>query len=116
EGAMAVGNIAGTNIVNILLILGLSAAIRPLKLRMLSLKLDVPVMIAAAVALFIMAMDGVLSRIEGVILVLASIIYLVALLRLSRNESRRMRREFEEEFGKTALNVQKGWVPAVGYS
>ena len=60
RGPLAVGNIAGTNIVNILLILGLSALIRPLPTRALSIRLDVPVMIACALALVLMAMDGVL--------------------------------------------------------
>ena len=42
NGGLAVGNIAGTNIVNILFILGLSAWIKPLPLQLLSLKLDLP--------------------------------------------------------------------------
>src|SRR5690606_15860876 len=98
KGALAVGNIAGTNIVNILFILGLSAAIRPLKLQLLSLKLDVPVMIASAVALFLMALNGVLSRLEGLILFSAAIVYSFFLIRLSKKETARMRKEYEEEF------------------
>lgn len=103
RGSLAVGNIAGTNLVNILLILGLSAAIRPLPLQLQSIRLDVPVMIAAAVALFVMAADRTLSRLEGGLLVLASVGYLVALVRLSRRESPEMRAEFAEEYGSPAL-------------
>lgn len=96
RGPLAVGNIAGTNIVNILLILGLSAAIRPLPTRSLSVRLDVPVMIATAGVLFIMALDGVLDRTEGLGLLLAAIIYTVALVMLSRQEDSSTRLEFRD--------------------
>lgn len=110
KGALAVGNIAGTNILNILFILGLSAAIRPLPLQLQSIRLDVPVMIASAVALFVMAFDGVLSRREGLILVAAALAYTVALIKLSRRESAAMKREFAEEFSPQALQAGKGIV------
>lgn len=96
RGALAVGNIAGTNIFNILFILGLSALLRPLPLHLLSIKLDVPVMIAAALALILMSWDGVLTPAEGLMLVASAIIYTIALVRLSQQESAAMRREFAE--------------------
>ena len=58
KGPLAVGNIAGTNMVNILLILGLSAWMRPLPTRALSIRLDVPVMIASALTLVAMGRTG----------------------------------------------------------
>ena len=102
-GSLAVGNIAGTNMFNILFILGLSAALRPLPLQLLSIRLDVPVMIGAAVVLIPMAYDGVLSSYEGVILLTASIVYTVVLVRLSRRETVAARDEFDKEFSKSAL-------------
>ncbi|MBM4269894.1 MAG: calcium/sodium antiporter [Deltaproteobacteria bacterium] len=107
-GSLAVANIAGTNIANILLILGLSAAIRPLPLQLQSLRLDVPVMIVSSVALLAMAWNGVLTRAEGAVLVLAGLAYTVALVRLSRRESARMHREFAEEFSAKALEAGRG--------
>ncbi len=108
KGALAVGNIAGTNIFNILFILGISAAIRPLPLQLQSIRLDVPVMIAAAIALCVMAIDGVLSRVEGFILVAAALVYTVALIRLSRRESPAMKQEFADEFSGQALGAGRG--------
>lgn len=108
KGPLAVGNIAGTNIFNILFILGLSAVIRPLPLHLQSIRLDVPVMIASAIGLFFMAFDGRLSRIEGLMLVGAAIIYTTALIRLSRRESARMKHEFAEEFSPQALKAGRG--------
>ncbi|HQD84144.1 MAG TPA: sodium:calcium antiporter, partial [Quisquiliibacterium sp.] len=74
KGSLAVGNIAGTNILNILLILGLSAAIRPLPTRLLSVRLDVPMMIVTAVGMLVMALDGVLSRAEGAVMLAAAML------------------------------------------
>lgn len=103
NGPMAVGNIAGTNIVNILLILGLSAAIRPLPLRSLSIRLDVPVMIVAAVLLWFMAADGQLTPQEGLVQLSLAAVYLIALVVLSRQESDAMSAEYEREFGNDNL-------------
>jgi cation:H+ antiporter len=105
RGPLAVGNIAGTNIVNILLILGLSAAIRPLPTRSLSVRLDVPVMIATAVALFVMALDGVLSRAEGLGLLLAAVVYTVALVQLSRQEDAATQLAFRDALAAQAPPV-----------
>lgn len=103
RGDLAVGNIAGTNIFNILVILGLSALLRPLPLRLLSFKLDVPVMIGAALALIIMAWDGVLTGTDGLLLLAMAVSYTLALVLLSRHESTAMRHEFAEEFGRDSI-------------
>ena len=103
NGGLAVGNIAGTNIVNILLILGLSAWIMPLKVQLLSLKLDLPVMVGSALALLWMAWDGLLSRQEGAWMVAASVLYTIAMVRLSRRESLPMQQEFSREY--SAKNI-----------
>jgi cation:H+ antiporter len=107
RGSLAVGNIAGTNIMNILFILGLSALMRPLPMRLLSIRLDVPVMIASALALVAMAWDGVLSRTDGSVLLLGAVAYTVSLVRLSRRESSALQREFSEEYNAKALGTRR---------
>jgi cation:H+ antiporter len=114
RGSMAVGNIAGTNILNILFILGLSAAIRPLPLQLSSIRLDVPVMLAAALALLAMAWDGVLTRVEGTILVLAAVGYTLLLIRVGRSETPEVKEEFSQEYSPEALNVRRGWLQGLG--
>lgn len=108
KGALAVGNIAGTNIVNILLILGLSALLRPLPVRAQSIKLDVPMMVGCALALLTMAADGVLSRTEGLLLLLAAVGYTAALVHTSRHERAAVRREFAQEFGSALPSAGQG--------
>lgn len=108
RGALAVGNITGANIFNILFILGLSAWIRPLPMRMTSIRLNAPMMAAAALALIVMAWDGVLGRAEGFVLLAGAVAYTVALIRLSRRESAATQREFAEEYGADALMPASG--------
>jgi cation:H+ antiporter len=113
RGALAVANIAGTNMFNILFILGMSAAIRPLPLHRLNIRLDAPVMMASAVLLFVMAWDRVLSRVEGAVLVAAAVAYILLLVRATRAASTAVKEEFAEEFGRKALKLGRGWKPAV---
>lgn len=104
---IAVGNIAGTNLVNLLLILGLSAAIRPLPLQINSIRLDVPVMIFSAVLIIFMALNGELSRIEGGILFGFAIIYTIILIKQSKKESWQLHREYSEEYSSSVLVKDK---------
>lgn len=108
NGALAVGNIAGTNMVNILLILGLSAMLRPLPTRALSVKLDVPVMILCALAMWLLSMDGHLGRIEGGVMVVAALVYTVVMVRLNRTETAPVQAEFAHAFSPHALHARRG--------
>jgi len=101
SGSLAVGNIAGTNTLNLLLILGLVALIRPLKLRSQTLLLDLPVIVGAAALLLILASDGRLSRLDGGILVLAGAVYTALIVRAARREAAVVRSEFAREYGTT---------------
>lgn len=93
-GELAVGNIAGTNVVNMLLILGLSALILPLAMQMRTLRFELPVMAGAAVAMWVLAADGTLSRTDGAILVTGAICYIVTLIHVTQRESRVVAGEF----------------------
>ncbi|KQZ96288.1 sodium:calcium antiporter [Mesorhizobium sp. Root157] len=110
KGSLAVGNIAGTNIFNILFILGLSAAFLPLAMEMRTLRFDLPVMTVAACALLAMAWDGILTRVEGAILVGAAIIYTAAVIGWARRESRAVRLDFAKEHAIPASSRESGKV------
>lgn len=105
NGTLAVANIAGTNVVNILLILGCSALLRPLALHMQTLRFDLPVMALVALAFMTMARDGRLTRFEGAILVAAAFLYTAAIARLALREGPAERREFAREYPP----VGRGW-------
>lgn len=80
-GPLAVGNIAGTNIVNILLILGLSAAMAPLALRPQTIRIDLPVMVISGLLLWGLVASGTLSRLDGAILLLLAVGYTATVIR-----------------------------------
>jgi cation:H+ antiporter len=65
---VALGNVIGSNIANILLILGLSAVITPLAVARQLIRLDVPIMILVAMALLLAGLDGQVGRMEGLLL------------------------------------------------
>lgn len=109
SGDIAVGNIAGTNIVNILLILGLSAAIRPLPLHLKSIKSEVFVMIFAAILLLVLSFDGTLSYIDGMIMLTLGILYLIMLVKNSKKESPKIIKEYEEEYEPSTKEEKSNW-------
>jgi len=94
SGSIAVGNIAGTNMVNILFILGLSALFRPLELHLQVIKLDLPMMVLAAGMMAGLSWDGVLSAGDGAVLLAAAIFYTILLFR--QHESAAVEEEFED--------------------
>lgn len=107
-GDLAVGNIAGTNLVNLLLILGLSALLRPLTLHGQILRFDLPMMALAAISLLLMTLDRTLSRTDGVLLVAIALIYTAVILRVSRRESASVRAEYEAEYAPPPEPSPKG--------
>lgn len=104
NGSLAVGNIAGTNIVNVLLILGLSALIRPLTLHLRTLKLDLPMMTAAALLLWLLAADGTLAMSGGAILTVGAFLYTAVLIVSARRESQSVQEEFADEYATPVVN------------
>ena len=84
---LAVGNAVGSNLSNVLLILGCSALATPLAVSLRLFRLDIPAMVTAAVALWLFGRDGSLDRIEGVVLVVSLAAYLVFTIRQGRKES-----------------------------
>ena len=87
EGDMALGNVVGSNIFNVLLILGLSAVIAPLVVSRQLVRLDVPIMVGVSLLLLLVALDGGIGRLDGAILVVLLIVYNVFLIRQSRRDT-----------------------------
>jgi len=87
QASIAVGNVVGSNIFNVLFILGLSALIVPLVVSAQLIRLDVPLMVALSVAVFLLAMDGLISRADGLLLVGGLIVYIVFLIVQSRRDT-----------------------------
>lgn len=85
---IAVGSVIGSSIFNILVTLGLSALIIPLRVSRQLVRLDIPLMIGASLLVFVLAWNEELTRADGVMLLTALAIYLGLLLRQSRHSAR----------------------------
>ncbi|HBR59446.1 MAG TPA: sodium:calcium exchanger [Deltaproteobacteria bacterium] len=77
QGGIAIGNVVGSNILNIALILGLSALITPLKVDSHLVKADVPLLTGATFMLVVLLEDFHISRMEGTFLLLCIVGYIV---------------------------------------
>ncbi|EIJ43599.1 K+dependent Na+ exchanger related-protein [Beggiatoa alba B18LD] len=114
QADIAVGNVVGSNIANILLILGIAAIIAPLVVSQQLLRLDVPLMIGISFLLWFLAFDGIISGIDGLILFTGIIVYTVYSIRKSRQENNpAVEAEYEEALGdvkhvdKSTKNIAK---------
>jgi cation:H+ antiporter len=84
EADIAVGNVVGSNIFNVLLILGLSALISPLLVSKQLVRVDVPVMVGVSFLAFAFAIDGRIVFIEGAVLFGGILAYIAILIRIGR--------------------------------
>ncbi len=99
SGGLAVGNITGTNVFNILVILGLSALLSPLPIHLRVVRFDLPVMLLASVGMAALAWDGLLARADGFVLLAGALAYTAVLFRVAAQESRAVRAQFRELYG-----------------
>jgi cation:H+ antiporter len=110
---VALGNVVGSNIFNVLFILGISAVIVPLVVAQQLVRFDVPVMIGVSILLFAMGLDGNLGPVDGVLLCSGVVGYTIILIRQSRKEgSAEVKSEYEDEFG--GGNAKSGLMKNLG--
>ena len=100
EADVAVGNVVGSNIFNVLFILGLSAVIAPLVVAQQLVRLDVPIMIGSCLLALLLALDGAVGRFDGFILFSGIVTYTIFLIRKSRAEATAVTEEYEQAFGE----------------
>jgi len=86
EPDLAVGNVIGSNIANILLILGLSAVISPLLIKRQLVRFDIPVMVGISLLLVVVSLDGSVSVLDGILLFSALVLHTIISIRLGRKE------------------------------
>jgi cation:H+ antiporter len=111
---IAIGNVVGSNIFNILAILGLTALIAPILVQSEFIKREVPLMIGVALLLFpVLYFGNDVNRLEGLFLVALLLAYVVFLFRSSQGESAAVQSEYEEEYGDDSRS-RAGWRTYLG--
>jgi cation:H+ antiporter len=99
QSDVALGNIVGSNICNVLLILGISAVIIPLRVAQQLIRFDVPLMIGVSFLVGLFALDGRIGRLEGLVLATGLTCYMLWAIVQSRREGAEILTEYEAEFG-----------------
>jgi cation:H+ antiporter len=98
QGDISVGNVVGSNICNIGLILGFSALIIPIKVASQIVRIDTPIMIGVTVLALFLLLDGSVSRVEGLVLFTLLVAYVLFSIRLAKKQaSDPLAGEFTEE-------------------
>lgn len=93
---IAMGNVVGSNIANIGLILGLSALARPVEVAGKVLRVDIPIVLGVTLLLPFLMRNDLLGRWEGMGMLIALVTYTFVQIQVSRTETARVREEYEE--------------------
>jgi cation:H+ antiporter len=105
QADIAVGNIVGSNIFNVLFILGVAALILPLAVSQQLVRLDVPLMIGVSLLFLVMALDGRIGRFDGLLLAAGIVGYTLFAVRQGRREGPAIEAQYAQEFGRA-----NGWL------
>ena len=109
---IAIGNVIGSNIANIALILGVTAVIKPMMIHASLLRVDIPLMMVITFVASIFIVDDVIGRIEGFILFSGLIAYIVYNIRRTRSLPKELVDQLVEEPDEDAVSmrVSKIWL------
>lgn len=105
EGEVAFGNVAGSNIVNILLILGGSAVIGTLVVSQRIVRLDIPLLIGATLVTLVLSFDNEIGRVDGAVLFAGIVAYTWWLIRTGRNEGEEVLDEYADAVEELEVEV-----------
>lgn len=109
EDNLALGNIVGSNICNIALILGISSLVIPITVAPSTLRKEYPIMMGVMILFYVLALDGVVSEIDGGLLIAGLLAFFVYLIRDARRQTNPMPEEAkdvaQDEDGSTAKRI-----------
>lgn len=106
---LVLGNIIGSNISNILLILGVAGLLSPLAIKNRVIKRDIPIVLSASILLYILSMDGYLTMADGFIILAALMGYSVFIWRQIKGDRKSNNLKEVEEAAKEILEKNAGW-------
>jgi cation:H+ antiporter len=109
---IAVGNVVGSNIFNVLFILGISALIAPLVVHKQVIRQELPIMLGAAILLLIMGWDGNITWLEAALLLVLTVVYTVFLIVQSRRATAAESAEYNDEIAPAAPGAWDAKLPA----
>ena len=115
SGDLAIGNVLGSNIANVLLILGRTAMVAPLVVSRQLIRLDVPLMIGASLLVYALALDASLSRLNGALLFACILGYTAfQVIKGRKDHAAAGSDEFAEEYGLRETPGPYAWISHLG--
>lgn len=112
HSSIGLGNVLGSNISNICLVLGICALIQPLMVESKLFRFDYPALVVATVAIWLMSLNGVISRWEGLVLLTGLAVYLVLVIRLESDDAKKVRAPISAK--DSVLTRRKVFVNMIG--
>ena len=109
QGDIAVGNVVGSNICNILLVLGMSSVVAPLVVTKQIIRSDVPIMIGVSLLLLMFSLDGQIGRVDGIILFVGGALYTLSLIYQSSKQTEEQD-EFAREYSFSGNATPQLWI------
>ncbi len=88
SGGISIGNIIGSNIINIALVLGVSAVIKPIRIKKQTIKIDIPYMIIISGVFWLLCLDSEIGRKDGIILLGLLLVFLIYGLLTAKDQNR----------------------------
>jgi cation:H+ antiporter len=107
NGGLAIGNVVGSNIANIGLILGVSALLAALRVQAQVIRFDMPILSAVTLGMGLLLLDGQVGRVDGTILVIGLITYVAVSIRWARAEPAAI---VQDEFDEGLPPQNRWWV------
>lgn len=107
NGAITVGNVVGSNILNILIILGISASITALAVSKSTIKVDIPVMLGATALLLVFGLNGTIVWWEGLLILILFALYLTYLFVDAKKSAKKEQQSEEKENAELEIKLQK---------
>jgi len=101
---ITIGNIVGSNILNVLIILGLSAIVYPLTVTKTTMLIDIPVTISVTILIFLFGLDGIITRIDGIILLVIFSSYIAFLIWSTKKEKKSLQLNQEQSTNNDSDN------------
>ena len=101
---IALGNVVGSNITNIAVILGISGLIAPIAVQAILIRREIPIMIGVAILAYVFSLDGQLSQVDGIILVIGFFVFNALMIWITLRDKRAVTHAPDvEEFPKSEI-------------
>ena len=107
QADLTLGNVLGSNIFNILFILGVTSILAPIVIAKQLIRKDAPILLGISLLTFFFAMDGNISKIDGIILLIGLFTYFIFVIRESRKENKAIQNEYAQEYAEKEKRTSK---------